>query len=79
MGHRRAARRGRTAGDQRVTLTGADASDTVDRYREICSSHRWNVPPDFNIAHAVCARHAGDPARVALLWEDHSGATAQYT
>ena len=79
MGHRRAARRGRTGGDQRVTLTGADASDAVDRYREICSSHRWNVPPDFNIARAVCARHAGDPARVALLWEDESGATAQHT
>jgi acetyl-CoA synthetase len=52
---------------------------TVDRYREICAAHRWNVPADFNIAHAVCGRHAADPTRLALLWEDESGATARYT
>jgi len=51
----------------------------TDRYRELCATHRWHVPPDFNIARAVCGRHAGEEARVALLWEDESGATAQYT
>jgi len=51
----------------------------TDRYRELCATHRWHVPPDFNIARAVCGRHAGDEARVALLWEDETGATAQYT
>ena len=51
----------------------------VDRYREICAAHRWNVPPDFNIAHAVCGRHAGDRARIAMYWEDESGATAALT
>jgi len=50
-----------------------------DRYREICAAYRWEVPPDFNIAHAICARHAGEPSRLALLWEDESGATATYT
>ena len=30
----------------------------VDRYREICARHRWNVPPDFNIGAAVCREHA---------------------
>ena len=54
-------------------------SMAVDRYRELCTAHRWQVPPDFNIARAVCGRHAGEQARVALLWEDETGATAQYT
>jgi acetyl-CoA synthetase len=52
---------------------------TVDRYRDICAAHRWQVPPDFNIAHAVCARHAGAPERLAMLWEDEDGSTASYT
>ncbi len=48
---------------------------TVDRYRELCARHRWNVPHDFNIAAAVCGRHANDGARLAIYWEDESGAT----
>ncbi|MEP6996289.1 MAG: AMP-binding protein [Betaproteobacteria bacterium] len=49
---------------------------TADRYRELCARHRWNVPHDFNIAAAVCARHADDRSRLAMYWEDESGATA---
>ena len=45
----------------------------VDRYREVCAQHRWNVPADFNIAEAVCRRHASDPSRVAIHWEDEEG------
>jgi acetyl-CoA synthetase len=51
----------------------------ADRYREICAQHRWNVPAEFNIATAVCHRHAQDRSRVALLWEDETGANAQLT
>ena len=51
----------------------------TDRYQEICATYRWEVPPDFNIAHAVCGRHAGDRSRVAILWEDETGATASCT
>ncbi|TMH63957.1 MAG: acyl-CoA synthetase, partial [Betaproteobacteria bacterium] len=51
----------------------------ADRYRELCAAHRWQIPPDFNIARAVCGRHAGEETRMALLWEDETGATAQYT
>jgi acetyl-CoA synthetase len=51
----------------------------IDRYREICAAYRWHVPSDFNIARAVCGRHAGDPSRVALIWEDETGATASWT
>jgi acetyl-CoA synthetase len=50
-----------------------------DRYRSLCAAHRWQVPPDFNIAHAVCTRYAGQASRVALYWEDESGATARLT
>jgi len=51
----------------------------ADRYREICAAHRWRVPAQFNIANAVCGRYAGEPARLAMLWEDETGATAKYT
>jgi acetyl-CoA synthetase len=51
----------------------------VDRYREICAQHRWNVPADFNIAVAVCRRHAEDRSRVAIHWEDEGGAQATLT
>jgi acetyl-CoA synthetase len=51
----------------------------TDRYQEIRAAHRWAVPPDFNIAHAVCTRHAAAPARVAMFWEDESGAKASYS
>jgi len=50
-----------------------------DRYSEICAAHRWQVPPDFNIASAVCTRYAADASRIALYWEDESGATARWT
>ncbi|HEV2685539.1 MAG TPA: AMP-binding protein, partial [Actinomycetota bacterium] len=55
------------------------ASMTADRYPEICAAHRWNVPAEFNISEAVCGRHATDPNRLALLWEDEAGPTARYT
>ena len=45
----------------------------VDRYAELHAGHRWNVPADFNIAHACCGRHAGDRARFAMYWEDEGG------
>ena len=45
----------------------------VDRYREVCAQHRWDVPADFNIAAAVCRRHARDPSRIAIHWEDEEG------
>ncbi len=51
----------------------------VDRYAEICARHRWDVPAQFNIAHACCGRWADDRTRFALYWEDESGATAAYT
>src|SRR6188472_3509445 len=51
----------------------------IDRYAEIHASHRWEVPSDFNIAHACCGRWAADRARFALYWEDEDGARAALT
>jgi acetyl-CoA synthetase len=51
----------------------------VDRYAAIHAAYRWDVPPDFNIAHACCGRWADDRSRFALYWEDESGATAAFT
>ena len=51
----------------------------VDRYAEIHAAHRWNVPADFNIAHACCGRWANDRARFALYWEDEDGSRAALT
>ncbi len=51
----------------------------IDRYAEICSAFAWDVPARFNIAAACCSRHAADPSRVALYWEDEGGATEVHT
>ena len=51
----------------------------VDRYAELHAAHRWNVPDDFNIAHACCGRWANDRARFALYWEDEDGSRAALT
>jgi acetyl-CoA synthetase len=50
-----------------------------DRYREVFAQHRWDVPAEFNIATAVCSRHADDRSRLAMYWEDETGATAALT
>ena len=51
----------------------------MDRYREVYEAFRWNVPADFNIAHWACRRWAGDRDRIALHWDDESGAARTCT
>jgi acetyl-CoA synthetase len=50
-----------------------------DRYEELYRSWRWEVPPQFNLARACCARWATDRSRFALYWEDESGAASAWT
>jgi acetyl-CoA synthetase len=50
-----------------------------DRHREVHEAFRWHVPADFNIAHWACRRWAGEPGRVAVLWEDEGGARETLT
>lgn len=58
-------------------------SDTVlpqgKTYEEVYARFRWSVPPTFNIAVAICDRHAGDPARVAMIYEDEAGRVSEHT
>jgi acetyl-CoA synthetase len=51
----------------------------VNRYDELYRSFRWEVPARYNIARACCGQWAEDPKRLALHWEDESGATASYS
>ena len=51
----------------------------TDRWREVYEAFRWDVPARFNLAHACCARWAGDPSRRALDWRDESGETRALT
>jgi len=46
-----------------------------DRYREVYEAFRWKVPERLNVAHYCCDRWAGERHRLALYWEDESGAT----
>jgi acetyl-CoA synthetase len=51
----------------------------ADRYAEIHAAYRWNVPARFNIGQVCCTRWSDDPARIAVYWEDESGAASTHT
>lgn len=44
-----------------------------DRYHEIYTSFRWDVPEHFNVFEVCCRRWADDPTRIALIVEDDAG------
>src|SRR2546421_708235 len=44
-------------------------------YEELCASHRWDVPPRYNIAADVCDKHPRDKA--AMIWESFDGTTRE--
>jgi acetyl-CoA synthetase len=44
-------------------------------YEELCASHRWEVPPRYNIAADVCDKHPRDKA--AMIWESFDGKTRE--
>ncbi len=52
---------------------------TARAYEALTGRFRWRVPSRYNIARDVCGRHAADPRRVALHFEDECGATATHT
>jgi acetyl-CoA synthetase len=51
----------------------------VDRYAELYRAFRWSVPARYNMARACCGQWADDRNRLALYWEDESGASAAYS
>ena len=44
-------------------------------YEEVCTSHRWIVPPRYNIAADVCDKHPRD--KPAMIWESFDGSTRE--
>jgi acetyl-CoA synthetase len=53
--------------------------DTLARatsYEALVRGFRWEVPERFNIAWDCCGRHAADPERLALHYEDDTGVRA---
>src|SRR5438046_9376027 len=44
-------------------------------YEELCASHRWDVPPRYNIAADVCDKHPRD--KQAMIWESFDGTTRE--
>src|SRR5438477_11411415 len=51
------------------------AMSPLDRYAELCASHRWNVPARYNLAADVCDRHPRD--KPAMVWESFDGSRRQ--
>ncbi|WP_088280141.1 acyl-CoA synthetase [Ideonella sp. A 288] len=50
------------------------AADAADRHAELHRGLRWQVPADFNIAQACCARWARQaPRRTAIAWQHEDG------
>ncbi len=50
-----------------------------DTYEEIYRNFKWNIPAHYNIADDVCDRWAGDPERLALIYEDKTKKVHRYT
>src|ERR671938_262833 len=46
-------------------------------YEELCASHRWDVPPRYNIAADVCDKHPRE--KPAMVWESFDGARRDLT
>ena len=51
----------------------------ANTYEELCARFKWSIPPAFNIGVDICDRHAGDPARVAMIYEDETGRVSEHT
>ena len=50
-----------------------------DQYRALYENFRWHVPREFNIAEVCCRRWSQETTRIALHYEDESGAHASFT
>jgi acetyl-CoA synthetase len=46
---------------------------------EVYAHFRWQFPTTFNIGVDVCGRHADDPSRLAMIYEDDTGQVSTHT
>jgi acetyl-CoA synthetase len=51
---------------------------SLDQYKHIYDSFKWEIPEYFNIGWACCGQWANDEARVALYYENDDGKTSIY-
>jgi acetyl-CoA synthetase len=51
----------------------------ADSYEQLSAGFRWEVPARFNIGWDCCGRHAVSRERLALYFEDQTGATAAFS
>jgi acetyl-CoA synthetase len=56
-----------------------DTIGETGSYEELARGFRWTVSPRYNIAWDCCGRHARHRERLALYFEDASGATACFS
>ena len=48
-------------------------------YTEVYDSFRWEIPQYYNIGVDICDKWAGQPDRLALIYENESGQVEKYT
>lgn len=48
-------------------------------YDTLRARFRWDIPGNYNIAAFCCDRHAGDPDKLALIYEDEAGSVSRFT
>src|SRR5438445_11673120 len=48
-------------------------------YAEVYARFCWQLPTTFNIGVDVCDRHADDPSRLAMIYEDDTGQVSTHT
>jgi acetyl-CoA synthetase len=48
-------------------------------YNEVYNSFQWDIPQYYNIGVDICDKWAGQPDRLALIYENESGRVEKYT
>src|SRR5215813_11046608 len=58
---------------------GAALLPVGTHYTEVYARFRWQLPTNFNIGVDVCDRHADDPSRLAMIYEDDTSQVSTHT
>ncbi len=56
-----------------------DYATEARSFDQLCNTFEWDIPAQFNVAEAVCHRHASGDGKLAMIAENESAACAQYT
>ena len=48
-------------------------------YKKVYDSFRWEIPQQYNIGVDICDKWAGQPDRLALIYENENGQVEKYT